>query len=406
MADSKKHHYVPQAVLRNFASDQKATKVWVYNKSARKAYESAILDAGSENHFNTIDVGGVAINLESQFQDADSRLADLIRKLVQTHSLASLDERERHDLAYLAAVQMLRVRLIRDTMSSFPKLLRETLGEAGVDESIAPDIDENTAKIVSLQMLADAEQHMQHLLEKDWWLFEAPKSRPFWTSDNPVVTFNALGYGDTGLASDGVQVLWPISAELLLTFSCRTIANKFDAIRPSSGTKFRSDPLLPCEPNNVDFFNARQVLDSGRFLYSRTRNFGLADRIVSDHPHVGHVQSKVSLGNAGPAPPSAQLTGRWLVVFGTRTSYRCALTTVSESGGEVRVTVAEEGLQELAQAMEDTPHKEARISVDGVNRHGIRGGVLLERDSQNPHVVTVAHADPGLRNLMRRTNRG
>ena len=53
---SKKHHFVPQAQLRHFAADPDRSSIWVSDKRTGRAWISSILNAGSENDFNTVEL--------------------------------------------------------------------------------------------------------------------------------------------------------------------------------------------------------------------------------------------------------------------------------------------------------------------------------------------------------------
>ncbi|WP_409929077.1 DUF4238 domain-containing protein [Sphingomonas sp. BAUL-RG-20F-R05-02] len=42
---SRKHHYVPQAQLRHFASDADRRSIWVYDKGLDRSWISSLLNA-------------------------------------------------------------------------------------------------------------------------------------------------------------------------------------------------------------------------------------------------------------------------------------------------------------------------------------------------------------------------
>lgn len=61
VAGPKKHHFIPQSVLRRFSVDGDGKKIYVFDKLNDRCWTSAITDAGSENHFNSLEFQGVRI---------------------------------------------------------------------------------------------------------------------------------------------------------------------------------------------------------------------------------------------------------------------------------------------------------------------------------------------------------
>src|SRR5262245_44274312 len=51
---AKKHHYVPQALLRHFGIDGAGQRIWVLDKSMAKTFPAPITDVACETHFNTL----------------------------------------------------------------------------------------------------------------------------------------------------------------------------------------------------------------------------------------------------------------------------------------------------------------------------------------------------------------
>ena len=77
---SKKHHYVPQSMLRRFSSDPEQLKIHVFDKKTSKTFPSPIKDAGCENHFNTVEIEGKVIPFEGVFQENDDESHDCLIK--------------------------------------------------------------------------------------------------------------------------------------------------------------------------------------------------------------------------------------------------------------------------------------------------------------------------------------
>jgi hypothetical protein len=58
--ESKKHHYVPQSVLRGFSFDQTQRQLYVFDKIRMMSFTSSVYNAGCENQFNTVEKIGMA----------------------------------------------------------------------------------------------------------------------------------------------------------------------------------------------------------------------------------------------------------------------------------------------------------------------------------------------------------
>ncbi len=80
MTQSKKHHIIPQSILKNFSFQNNREQIYVYDKKTSNSFLSSVIDAGSENYFNTIKFGDFDLNFESFFDENDSSLPTVIKK--------------------------------------------------------------------------------------------------------------------------------------------------------------------------------------------------------------------------------------------------------------------------------------------------------------------------------------
>lgn len=138
---SKKHHYVARAQLRHFSIDGARKQVWVFDKSTARAWPSAILDAGSENHFNTIEFEGGRWNFEYLFDEVDTRSASLISDIVSRRSLTWFTDEDHAALLDLFATQTLRTHFARTAPRHLAEQMREMVRAVGYD----PDEDPRMA---------------------------------------------------------------------------------------------------------------------------------------------------------------------------------------------------------------------------------------------------------------------
>lgn len=138
---SRKHHYVPQAQLRHFASDADRRSIWVYDKGLDRSWISSLLNAGSANDFNTVELTAGKWNFEDLFQDVDGRSARLVSEIVSRRALAWIKPEDQAAMVDLFATQMLRTKLARSTPHSMALQMWEMMRDIGVD----PDADLNLA---------------------------------------------------------------------------------------------------------------------------------------------------------------------------------------------------------------------------------------------------------------------
>lgn len=402
--ESRKHHYVPQSLLQGFASDDSEESVQVFDKVRDTVQRVAIANAGAENYFNTLIVDGVKRNLEHRFRDVDGRLAVLLKILRHSHSLASLNAGDRQDLAYLAALQFLRVKQQRTSLTETTRLLRESLESKGLEVSadVLPPIDENTAKAMNLRTLAKADEFAAAFLDKNWLLHTTPPATPFWLSDCPIVTNNMFVYGDCGLKSPGVEIAWPLASDLLLSFLCPTIAAKFEQGNPAHAVLLRCEPTVNATMNAVTFYNSLQVFQSSRFLYGPSDDFELARRALREHPDAKHVLTKMVPSGMGVMPSRKGMpSGKWLVIFGKRAHYMLRLESWHSADNRIYAKVAAESLAELARAIADPPQESVEVSDDEAGGQGMQY-VMIIPDPADSSRIMIRHADDGLDQLGRR----
>ena len=63
MADAKKHHYIPQFLLRNFAFDRRR-RLYVFGKRTDRVFVASVADVAAENRLYEFSIDGPTITLE------------------------------------------------------------------------------------------------------------------------------------------------------------------------------------------------------------------------------------------------------------------------------------------------------------------------------------------------------
>src|SRR5258708_17528400 len=314
MANSKKHHFVPQFFLNNFTVAGKET-IHVFDKKNNKSFSSSLINTGHENNFNTVEINGEKFNFEEAFTDLDGAMAPVMRKLITSTTRFRLYHGDLYILSLIVWVQLFRTKLARTT---FEQLSNDILNWMTGNHFEVPleGISEQQSKFISLSGFDDIEERMKLLLSKGIVLFKSPDSHPLWISDNPVVMFNELPYGRLGLETPGTDVYMPISKNYILGFLCRINCKKIsEAYLKMQENKnginneielfynaIQNNTIINLTKDHVDFFNSLQVQYSSRFLYGPAKDFLIAEDILKEVPELKETKTSIAISHEKKSP--------------------------------------------------------------------------------------------------------
>jgi Protein of unknown function (DUF4238) len=141
-------------------------------------------------------------------------------------------------------------------------------------------------------MLRAATEFAPHFANKVCLLLETRMSDPFFVSDNPIALHNQNDfgpYGNLGLAVPGIEIYFPITPTLTLTFFEPSILERLDTLSRHGEELIRAAQTggrAHCANENVMFLNSLQVINASRFVMSVTKNFALATRMLEEKPHL------------------------------------------------------------------------------------------------------------------------
>jgi len=282
VSQAKKQHFIPQFLLKNFASGKKnKTKIWCFDKKRGCSYVCSVRDAAHENKFyESTNLDEETIEAENLTRFADNLSAPAVRDVLSNKRL-DLDGEQVGRLSYLISAQMVRVPNERNSLVYMHKKMMEKWG---------PDIrfqgDERPLSAYS----PEDSKFSSILQTKIWFLLLAPANSAFTLSDNPVVRHNYLDYGprgSLGIAQDGIDIYLPISAEFALQCICPKMASLLRGTpvgRKMIELQRRGWPIT-VQPEAVTFVNSLQVIQSERYVYGAKRSdFDLAIDMLREHP--------------------------------------------------------------------------------------------------------------------------
>lgn len=405
---------MPQAQLRHFAADADRRFLYAFDKRTGRSFRSSILNAGSENGFNTVETGRGTWNFEHLFQEVDTRSARLVGEVVSRRSLAWLTADDRVALADLFAAQLLRTHFSRTTPRHLAGQLREAMRQVGYDPDADPSLaepDENSLRIGAVKAFLGRHGHVPALLRLVPALYSPAGRSRFVISDHPVGRTSAFPYGDTGLASPGVLVTMPVSPDLTVALHCPTIVRRYEqgadlVLEPERKERvtlyragLRAGKPIGLDDDAVLNLNGGQLAQSARYLYSAVQDFAFADDILRRRPELRSVESHVSLGEMGRAPPAraGMPAGLHLAIFGPTDHCMLAIEEIDEQGEGLTVRTRDMGL--LAQVAADTGMLRADLYDGGIIRRSM-GQAMVERFGEpGEGWFRVVHRDSALRAL-------
>jgi hypothetical protein len=406
--EPKKHHYVPQAVLRRFSIRDEGRQVYAFDKATRRSYVAAITNAGSENHFYSVEVGDDRLTLEYLFDGLDSKGAELLAKVCQDRSLGGLSEDERMLLCAVAAAQLLRVKRMRsDLVEVSHQLIALLEGYGGELENSGDHVmSEQHARIYSIENILRLPHFAEPFLGKDLVLISSGAGA-FFIGDNPVVISNSFPYGNLGLASPGVEIYFPISRYLVIGFYCRSIRRYLE--RFESWGEARYQPLLDAirtggafeySAEQVGHLNQLQVARATQFLYSAGSDFSVVLDLLGQVPKLANGKASVGIhGWEDYARRESMPEGAWVVVVGQNDHSMIPAELVEgETAKDCEFAFRTTLLEMVLSAISDGPFKEVTLFVDRTMRRQIRDVIFQIAEDGT---ICVRMRDEGLHRLFR-----
>jgi hypothetical protein len=400
MSLPKIHHFVPQSLLRNFSISGEGKKIWVYDKLQSRAWPEGIKTAGGEKYFNTVMKEGDRLDFEAAFDELDRELPNLMNQIIAAEDVSALDPEQRYKLGFLAVIQLLRVKIVRHTHIEFRAQLKKILDDLGLKDQ-ADSIEcatDNDGRLASLSLLADSRRMASWLAEKELTLYKATSGHFFWTSDNPIQMANHFPGGSLGLMARGIDVYWPISSQLILSFRCPSVTAKLTFEDPKLAHFLLTEPLLYCRPIDVRWFNQLQARRSTRFLYSCKNDYQTALESIQD-PRDYKNPVLFQVGEVGTLPKRQGMPDQIsLLVSGLKTEHLLEVVKWQRDSGTYLVTLSPQAKDMLIHLLEDSPFQKAEIYNPCGEGWGMRD-ILIEVIASEPLTIRIEHSDPALRLL-------
>lgn len=411
----KKHHFVPQAQLRHFALDPEQRSIWVFDKTTDRAWVSSILNAGSENDFNSVELDTGKWNFEDLFQEVDGRSAGLVSEIIKRRTVGWFGPDERAALIDLFATQSLRTHFSRSTPQYLVGEMREMVRNLGFDPDMYPDMampSDTSLRLGAISAFLSRGSIARSMVRLVPALFAASSGQRFLLSDHPVAMVNAFPYGDVGLQAHGIMVALPIAPDLAVALVCPTIVDRYEVIdridldpvtrkrMESYRAGFRSGDPIEIEAAEVDGWNHRQLTGSTRYLYAATNAFDFARQRLDQNPELRRVETHIHVGEMGrPPPPKLGMPdGLQLVIQGK--ADHCMLPIVEIDPSGEGLTARTSSLEMLKLVAGDTGELRAELYDSGRPRQLIGAAKVELFGEPSDGWFRVVHKNEGLRALL------
>lgn len=251
MSTPKKHHYIPQGLLRNFAFDKHKKKINFIDKLSGKTLSSSVGKVARQHHLYRYSNEGPCLE-KSFFGEIDDLGIVAIDKIIRDVSINTLTIEEHRDLRNFVSAQILRVPVTLKQLEDFEKDISVAFnGDYSViKDGLQADFLNSILKGVGPYESLLSEKNMTVMFFKD-------PAENFVIGDVPVTqrsygrkSISQLAHSPAIPVVDWDYLALPISPEYLLIYYNKA---SYDEVK-----------LLASENNDWQFIQA------DTFVYART----------------------------------------------------------------------------------------------------------------------------------------
>ncbi len=324
MSKKKKEHYVPQGYLENWCIPG-SKQVNVFDKEKDEIRTNSIEDIASENYFYDLNLEGVLSKEEIKFYNLEgvdlSRIDDkqyienyfanhiegafktLLEKLIfrsramspwKIRHCSFIKKKDVRSFSVFMALQYIRVKDVRNSIEELADLLQQALTDQGAPQSMIEkygSISKKEVKYVHGRMIFDSKEISKianTFADHIWLLLKNNTKKPFFTSDNPIGTTEHIKHpymSMGGLSAKGVEVFFPLAPDLMLILLEKTHHSIFAS---------KNHHIIEIdEPEIVEDYNSRCVMNSSRCIFSQTNDFSIIERMKNINPNILHLPKSI-----------------------------------------------------------------------------------------------------------------
>lgn len=296
MTKARLQHYVPQFLLRRFTDADGALAV--FDKSSERSFTTGTRSVAAEAFFYDLKNDECVLTLEPGLAKVEAQAAGIIESIHQEASLRALSGTDRVKLSRFIAIQAVRTRHQRTNILRMNRLTVKKINRtfpAIRPRAELPEPTEEDAKRISLALITNGTKEIPQIIAAKPWVLARAPNRDLYIGDNPVAMDNDrhFGYlGNIGFAVPGMEIYFPLSPHLMLYIPCPSHIERVRKIfsgpsrRLSRAITKGVDTGDPFEltPENIERANFLQVLYAGRWVFSATGSFTLAQNMIREFP--------------------------------------------------------------------------------------------------------------------------
>jgi hypothetical protein len=258
MSQNKKHHYVPRFYMKRFSSNGRSINIWNIPK------QRIILSANLKNQCYKNYFYGKILEVEKALGDIEGITAEIFYRIDSLETPPLPQSPYYFTLILYVLMQYGRTVYAADMVDDMSdKIAKHVLGPIAKEKGIDFTGVKIGVKYPGKYSLAILTQAYPLILDMQCKLIINETGVEFVTSDNPVVLYNQLlsfrkQGSNTGLASKGLQIFFPIGPHKLLIF--------YDHIMYRVGR--RSKPVVHVSlPRDVYELNKLQACSAAKNIY-------------------------------------------------------------------------------------------------------------------------------------------
>jgi hypothetical protein len=278
MQRPKLHHYVPRNHLRRFTSP--ACKVYVYDKTTGKQFETAVENVAAEQGFHVLPT------FEDEMAKVDGKFKTIVDGLLENFEQGIFRDTDRDAIAPFIQIQLVRTAETREMVNQLAIDMAYRVAERAGKPIKTPrerlTLRKDIADLQHLSVLFDRETGMQFarsLCEDYIWLAGFNNAdTPLWTADHPVVTRSLAEPSDdlrTKMLLSAGKRLFALSPKYMLILLHREFAASLED---------RQGAIMPLTQKQVDEHNMLLLRQSTKHVYSPTDDFAMADGFRQLYP--------------------------------------------------------------------------------------------------------------------------
>lgn len=272
MGRKAKHHYIPKCYLKGFTNGgENLSQFWAVPKNNDDPFLTTPNDSCAERDYYSIAHENSLIVEDFYAEQIEPKIFKAIRH-IESHSSLPPKEEMKH-LILLLATLYLRVPSHRKTLEMPMRRTKEIVDSMSQEINVSnknefeyskTDLIKSELKLIDTVQECLSNKHYQlHIIEDD--------NLNVVTSDNPFILSHPKGRKGFyfGLNTSNVEICVPINSKAILTARNEKI---------KEGTFIASNKL-------IGLTNAKLILSTSRFFYSKTEEILLVDDDITVYKH-------------------------------------------------------------------------------------------------------------------------